>query len=251
MQAMRLVLLIATLAASSAQAALFDDEEARRRVAELKTATEGRFDTQGKALLDLANQLQALREENAKLRGQLETVTYELDLAKKRSQDYYIDLDTRLRKLEPGGLAPAASAPAGAAGAAAPAAPAAEGAAGETQAYEAALSLFKAKKFKDATAALSAFVNNYPDSPLAPNAQYWQGTAWQAQGDCKQAIDAHLVVATRWHESQRAADSMLAIANCQQEMGNGAAARRTLETLVGKYPDAPAAGQARQRLKKK
>jgi len=242
----RLALLIGTLAATQAHAALFDDDEARRRIAELKTTTEARFDTQAKALLDLASQLQRLREENAALRGQLETVTYELDLAKKRSQDYYIDLDTRVRKIEPGGLAPVAGP---AEGAGKPAA--SEGAASEAKAYEAALGLFKANKFKDAATAFSAFVNNYPDSSLAPSAQYWQATAWQAQGDCKQAIDAHLVVAARWQESQRAPDSMLAIASCQQEMGNGAAARRTLETLVAKYPDAPAAGQARQRLKKK
>jgi len=250
MRCARLALLIALFAAGQAQAALFDDEEARKRIAELKTNTEGRFDTQAKALLDLSNQLQALREENARLRGQLETAIYELDLGKKRSQDFYIDLDTRLRKLEPGGLAPSATAPATGA-AAAPAAAPQNASAAETQEYEAALGLFKANKFKDAAAAFSAFVNQYPDSNLAPSAQFWQGNAWHAQGDCKQAIDAHLVVATRWHESSRAPDAMLAIATCQQAMGNGSAARRTLETLVGKYPDAPAATQARQRLKKK
>lgn len=250
MRRTRLALLIALLAAGPTQAALFDDNEARKRIAELKTSTESRFDTQARALLDISNQLQALREENAKLRGQLETAIYELDLGKKRSQDYYIDLDTRLRKLEPGGLAPGAGTPAGSStGTAAPAPQ--NTSAAVTQEYEAALGLFKANKFKDAAAAFSAFVNQHPDSDLAPSAQFWQGNAWHAQGDCKQAIDAHLVVATRWHESSRAPDAMLAIATCQQAMGNGNAARRTLETLVGKYPDAPAATQAQQRLKKK
>lgn len=248
MRITRLALLIATLAAGQAQAGLFDDEEARRRIAELKTATDTRFDTQAKSLVDLANQLQALREENAKLRGQLETTTYELELAKKRQQDFYLDLDTRLRKLEPNPQA--GSTPNPPPGDGAKPAPTAD-AAGETQEYEAALTLFKGSKFKEAAAAFAAFVDKHPDSNLAPNAQFWQGNAWHAQGNCRQAIEAQLVVATRWQESAKAPDAMLAIANCQQEMGNPQAARRTLETLAGKYPDSQAAGQARQRLKKK
>jgi cell division protein FtsB len=43
--------------------------------------------------MELANQIQALRDENARLRGQVETLNYELDAAKKRQQDFYVDLD--------------------------------------------------------------------------------------------------------------------------------------------------------------
>lgn len=249
MRLTRLALLIATLAAGQAQAGLFDDEEARRRITELKTTIDTRIDTQAKSLVDLANQIQALREENAKLRGQLETANYELELTKKRQQDFYLDLDTRLRKLEPNPQASASPAnpPAGESGKPAPSADAGA----ETQEYEAALTLFKGSKFKEAAAAFGAFVEKRPDSTLAPNAQFWLGNAWHAQGNCRQAIEAQLVVATRWQESAKAPDAMLAIANCQQEMGNAAAARRTLETLAGKYPESQAAGQARQRLKKK
>ena len=44
---------------------------------------------------------------------------------------------------------------------------------------------------------------------------------------------------------------LLAVAGCQQEMGNRAGAKRTLESLVSKYPTSPAAESARQKLKKK
>ncbi|HTI45346.1 MAG TPA: tol-pal system protein YbgF [Casimicrobiaceae bacterium] len=100
------------LVVHGAQAALFDDEEARRRIESTNvrltqlqrqiedrvTALEQRM--QGQGLADLANQLQLLQGDIAKLRGQIEVVTYELEQAQKRQRDLYVDLDTRLRKIE-------------------------------------------------------------------------------------------------------------------------------------------------------
>jgi len=94
-------------------------------------------------------------------------------------------------------------------------------------------------------------VQKYPDSSLAPNAQYWLGNAWYAQRDCKRAIEAQSVVTTKYADSPKAPDAWLAMATCQQEMGNANGAKRSLETVVAKYPSTPAADAARDRLKKK
>ena len=242
---LRIALLIAALGASHAQAGMFDDEEARRQLADQKIKNEARFDQQGKAQLELANQIQRQAEENARLRGQIETLNYELETAKKRQQDFYLDLDTRLRKFE-GNSSPALVDPAtGTTG------KAAGDPAKESQEYEAALNQFKAGKYKDAAALFGAFVQKAPDSSLAPNAQYWLGNAWYAQRDCKRAIEAQSIVTTRYAESAKAPDAWLAIATCQQEMGNPTGAKRSLETVLSKYPTAPAAETAQQRLKKK
>lgn len=240
----RLALLLAALGAGQAQAGLFDDEEARRQLADFKIKSEARFDTQAKAQLELSEQIQRQSEEMARLRGQIETLTYELENARKRQQDFYVDLDTRLRKIE---QAAAGTAPANGGEAGKPAAdPAVEGAE-----YEAAINLLKTSKFKDAAAAFAAFVQKYPNSALAPNAQFWLGNAWYAQQDCRKAIEAQSQVASKWPDSQKAPDSLLAIATCQQELGNAAGARRTLESLLAKYPGTTAADTAKQRLKKK
>ena len=250
MRQARIALLIAALGASQAQAGLFDDDEARRQINDHRIKTEARVDQLGKSQLDLANQLQRQSEEIARLRGQVETLTYELETARKRQQDFYLDLDTRLRKFEPqGGGAAAvdgektANSGAGAQGGADPAR--------ENRDYEAALNNFKAGKHKEAAWGFSAFVQKYPDSSLAPNAQFWLGNAWVAQRNCAKAIEAHSVVTTRYADSPKAADSWLAMANCQQEMGNPTAARRSLETVVAKFPNSQAADTARDRLKKK
>ncbi|MGB4225984.1 MAG: tol-pal system protein YbgF [Candidatus Dechloromonas phosphoritropha] len=247
MRLARIALLIAALGTGHAQAGVFDDDEARRQIKDLAIKTEARVDQQGKAQLDLANQLQRQSEEIARLRGQVETLTYELETAKKRQQDFYLDLDTRLRKFEPqAGGGSAAVDPAGAANP-----PAAVDPGRESKEYEAALNQFKAAKYKEAAWAFSAFVKKYPDSTLAPNAQFWLGNAWIAQRNCTKAIEAHSVVTTKHADSPKAPDSWLAMANCQQEMGNPTAARRSLETVVAKYPNSQAADTARDRLKKK
>lgn len=246
MRPVRIALLIAALGAVQAHAGVFDDDEARRQIADLKAKTEARFDQQAKAQLNLADQIQRQGEEMARLRGQIETLTYELETAKKRQQDFYLDLDTRLRKFEAAAPANATVSPENGANSKPGADPGKE-----TQDYEAALNQFKAGKYKEAAAGFGAFVQKYPDSSLAPNAQYWLGNAWYAQRDCKRAIEAQSVVTTRYADSPKAPDAWLAISTCQQEMGNPTGAKRSLETVLAKYPGTPAADTARERLKKK
>jgi tol-pal system protein YbgF len=239
-------LLLAALGMQQARAGLFDDDEARRQINDLTIKTNERLDTTAKAQFDLINQIQALRDESAKLRGQVETLTYELESAKKRQQDFYIDLDGRLRKIE---TPPVAEAKPGE-DAKAPAKPAADPSA-ESHDYEAALNYFKANKLKEAAAAFEAFSKNYPDSALAPSAQYWLGNAHYALRDCKKAIDAQKVVLAKWPGHAKAPDAMINIATCQQELGDTKGAKSTLEAVLIKYPDSTAAATAKQRLKKK
>jgi tol-pal system protein YbgF len=251
MRRLRIALLLITglAATSQIQAGMFDDDEARRRIADLAIKNESRFDQQAKAQLELQALIQRQVDEIARLRGQVETLSYELETAKKRQQDFYLDLDSRLRKFETPSVA--AADPANSAGAA-PAAPLASSAvdpAAESRDYEAALGHFKAARYKEAATAFAAFVQKYPSGALAPNAQYWLGNAWYAQRNCSKAIEAQNVVTTKYADSPKAADAWLAIATCQKEMGNAKAARRSLETVITAFPGSPAAETAKQRLK--
>lgn len=249
MRRLPLVFLIACLGSGSAWA-FFDDKEARRQIADQKVQTEARFDQQARAQLELSALIQRQAEEIARLRGQIETLSWELEQAKKRQQDFYLDLDSRLRRFEP----QVAEQPAAAADPAAGPAAAIGGNANpaqETAAYDTALELFKATKYKEAAAAFAAFVQQYPAGALAPNAQYWLGNAWYAQRNCTKAIEAQSQVISRYPASDKAPDAMLAIATCQQELGNRTGANRTMESLVEKYPASTAADKARERLKKK
>jgi tol-pal system protein YbgF len=237
--------LLALLAAPAAHAGLFDDDEARKQITALREQVTERLeklDAASRSQLDLANQLEGLRADLAKLQGQIEVLTYENDAAQKRQRDFYIDLDSRLRKLE----SPPAAADKPVEAAAAKADPQAE-----THDYEAALNFFKGGKYKEAQAAFEGFLKAYPASTLAPSAQYWLGNTHYAAHDCKKAIEVQSALVAKWADSPKVPDALLSVATCQQELGDGKAARKTLDVVIAQYPSSVAADVARQRLKKK
>ena len=245
-----------------AHAALFDDEEARKRIAATNTRIDqlqkdldervSQIDRQLKsgALVDLANNVEALKSDVARIRGQIEVLTYELEQSQKRQRDLYVDLDARMRKLEaaPGASADATPADAGAAGAGATAAAPVPSTAAEQRAYDAALDQFKRGDFQGAITGFTAFVKTSPKSPLAPSAQYWIGNAHFARKDYKAAIASQRQLLLAWPDSPKIPDALLNVASAQSELGDNAAARRTLEELIGKFPQSDAAAKAKQRL---
>jgi len=232
--------LLLTALSLPARAALFDDDEARARIEQLRVQSNARLDkleAASRSQLELANQLEALKAEMAKLRGQIEVLTYELETAQKRQKDFYIDLDSRLRKLETP-VEPQ------------PATPVIDPALGARD-YEIALNFFKAGKYREALTAFQNFIKTYPSSGYQPSAHYWSGNAHYQLREYARAFEFYNKVYATWPNEQKAPDALLGIANCQQETGDGKGARKTLESIVAKYPDTSAAQIAQQRLKKK
>jgi len=262
------VLFAASLAALPARAALFDDDEARKRIdatnqrlnqiqrtlEERMTALESQLKSQG--LAELLNQLEQIKTEVARLRGQIEVLTYEQEQQQKRQRDLYVDLDSRLRKLEsaasPPAAAPGAPSPSGSLPPAVPpvaaASPAAPAVTAEQRDYDAALDQFKAGKYPAAAAGFAAFAKTYPKSPLAASAQNWLGNAQFAQKDYRGAISSQRQLVAAYPDSAKVPDALLTIASSQFELGDSAASRKTLEDLIKKYPQSEAAAKARQRL---
>src|SRR5574341_999941 len=236
---------------------LFDDNEARRRIEALRQQVEAsRRETEERlakaeasavdrgALLDLANQIERIREDVARMRGQIEVLGNQSETAEARQKQFYLDIDTRLRKLEQVKEQQSAvpDKPPAAARAEAEPSPA------EAKAYQAALDQFKLGNYSLAVAAMQGFLVTYPKSPLAPNAQYWIGMAHSGQRDYKSAIAAQRKLLAAWPDSPKAPDAMLSIASAQETMGDRKAAQKTLEELIAKYPGSSSAASAKQRL---
>jgi len=57
-------------------------------------------DARNPGVVQLMNQVESLQSEISKLRGQLEVLSNGLENAQKRQRDMYLDLDTRLRRIE-------------------------------------------------------------------------------------------------------------------------------------------------------
>jgi len=275
MRAVRIAMVSLALAAAQVHAGIFDDEEARKSIA----ATQARLDGLSKTLdarmttleqqskqlgFDLLRDLEGIKSDIAKIRGQIEVLTYELNEQQKRQRDLYVDLDSRLRKMETAASAGAAPAPATdpnapppttvantatSASPPPPVAPAVVPVSGaEQKAYDAALDQFKRSDYNGAIASFQNFVKAYPRSLLASSAQYWVGNAQFARRDYKSAIASQRTLIQAYPESPKVPDALLAIATAQSEQGDNASARRTLEELMSKYPQSEAAGKAKQRL---
>ena len=58
-----------------------------------------------RGVVQLLNQVEALNGELNRLRGQIEVLANDVNNAQKRQRDMYVDLDTRLRRIEQGGAA--------------------------------------------------------------------------------------------------------------------------------------------------
>lgn len=236
--------LFVSLPPSSAWAGLFDDEEARRQIAAQRAETQQTLDglkehleTLAKNQIDFANQVESLRAELARLTGQVEVLANTVESAHKRQQDFYVDLDARLRKLESAAMA--ATAPA----------PASPDPQAEMRDYETALSHFRESRFKEAQAAFEAFIAKYPQSAMLPNAHYWLGSSLYQQKLYESAAKTFGQVAATWPNDPKAPDALLAQANALVGAKNVGGAVKVLETVVEKYPSSPTATTARERIK--
>ena len=239
------------------QAGLFDDEEARRRIEQIRQENDARVqkvetsaETTSRAQLELNNQLERTRAEVSQLRGQVELLSNDSEQAQKRQKDFYIDLDTRLRKIEAlmAQLAQAQTAPA-----AAQSAPAEAKAdpAQEARDYEAAINTLRGGKHVDAVAAFKQFIKAWPKSAFQPGAHFWAAAALAQARDFDGAKEYYAKVASIWPDDTLAPDALLGQANVEQEAGAAKTSRATLEKLVATYPNSDAAKTAKQRLKKK
>jgi len=255
------------VAAAPAVAGLFDDDEARRRIEGLKSelSQQGR-DNEARiarleemirniGVVELVRQLEQINGELARLRGQIEVLSNENQQIQKRQRDFYLDLDSRLKRLEgapAGGANPpptSEAAPPAAAAAAAPPRPLTrEEQAREMKGYDAASNLFRRNDFSAAIDAFRKFLADYPQSALAPNAEYWIGISYANLKDYRNALATQEQLLARYPQSSKAPDALLAIAAVHAEQGDSGSARNTLEDIIARYPSSEAAGKARSRL---
>jgi tol-pal system protein YbgF len=195
-------------------------------------------------LLSLLKEVEALKAEISQLRGDAEVQTHHLETLEKRQKDLYVDLDSRVSDLSKA----AAAAPAPTITAvAAPTTPSADPV-HESADYEAALNAFKSHNYTNAIKGFRGFLKTYPDSTLAPNAQYWIGYSYYALKDYKTALAQQQKLIAVYPTSPKIPDALLNIASNQMELKDRAGAKKTLEEIITKYGASNAASLAAKRL---
>lgn len=96
--------------------------------------------------------------------------------------------------------------------------------------------------------AFESFLTQYPQSDLADNAQYWIGECHLAQGDNAHALSAFLAVESKWPSGDKVPGSLLKVAHCLQAERKSDEAKRTLESVIKRFPNTEEARLAQERL---
>lgn len=248
----RIVLVIAASSclALASHAGIFEDDDARRAILDLRQkadASQQRFAEDirkanednaqlRRSVLDLANQIEILRADLARLRGQDEQLAREVADMQRRQKDLTQGVEDRLRKFEPGKVTVD-----GKEFVAAPA---------EVREFDAALAVLRKGDFATAQTAFIEFDRRYPSSGYKPSALFWLGNAQYALRSYKEAIVNFKTLLTVAPDHLRSPEAALSIANCQVELKDTKSARKTLEDLVKVYPESEAASVAKERLSK-
>lgn len=242
------VLLISLWSVGSTHAALFEDDEARKAILDLRQRVEvmrgesdqvrrtsaSELNELGKSLLDLQRQIELLKAEIATLRGSNEQIARELSEIQRQQKDQTQAIQARFSKLEPTKvqldgvefLADQA----------------------QTRDFDAALAVFRKGEFANAQSLFSSFVTRYPASGYVVPALFWLGNAQYATRDYKEAMANFRALIAKDPEHVRAPEAVLSVANCQLELKDGKGARKTLTDLLKAYPRSEAAIAAKERL---
>ena len=215
------------LGVSNSAWALFSDDEARKAILDLRK-------TLATTQLDLQNQIEKLKADNAELRGKIEDLEKQGEDINSSQKTYYQDLDTRLGNFEP-----RTATIEGVTGTVEP---------NEKKVYDDALKAFQAGSLKKADEGFTAFVAKFPKSPYLPLALYWSGNSKYANKDYAGAINQLQSLIKKYPNHPRVAAAMITLGNSQLERGNKAAAKKTFGEIVAKYPDTDAAKDAQQLL---
>jgi tol-pal system protein YbgF len=118
----------------------------------------------------------------------------------------------------------------------------------EKRSYDEALAIMRTGDFDKALAAFAAFQRRYPGSGYAEAARFWTANALYGKRDYKEAVAAFRAFVNAAPKHPRAPEALLALANSQAEMKDRSGARKTLDELIKTYPQSEAAQAGKERL---
>lgn len=271
------------LAAASSMA---QAQEGRLSLSERMARLEQQANT-GQQTVDLLNRITELQAEVQSLRGQIEEQSFKIQELEKRNRDQYVDLDSRIARIESGqagtgqplldpaatptapGADPSLSAPSEIVMEAPDVRPPVDAGlqsmpadstdlapaevindpAAERAAYESAFDSLKNGQYAEAARRFQGFLQQYPSGDYSPNAQYWLGESYYVTQNYQIALDAFQRLLSQFPSSNKAPDALLKVGYCHYELKQWTQAESTLNQVVQQYPDTTVARLAQGRLR--
>ena len=274
---MKKYLLVGFVLFSNHVFALFEDEEARKKINEMQDqlnniekSLEFKINQKfSKNLSKYSSELNELHDSISKLIGDVEVLQFELKNSKERHKVIYQELNDRILKLEsaidgknkniPQEIIP---------NEVLDKIPQAENDLKseetieeignlvplvdkniELDEYAEADLLIKATKYKEAFEAFDKFIVTYPNSNLLPKAKYSLGYSQWALKNYNAAIKTYLKITQLHPDSEIIPDVIYGIANCEIQLTRITKAKKTLRNLISKYPQSKIIPKAKRRLK--
>lgn len=114
--------------------------------------------------------------------------------------------------------------------------------------YERLLGLFRDSNLVGAERGFHAFLANYPNSDLAPNARYWLGESQYGQKDYKEAISSYDRVELDYPKSEKVPAALLKKGYAYLALKDKKRASSAFKQVVTLYPKSPEAGKASDKL---
>ena len=111
--------------------------------------------------------------------------------------------------------------------------------------YDEAYSNLLTGNYEAAAQLFMQFLEEFPDDPLAVDAQFWLGESYFARQMYKEATDSFLKSYTDYPTSSKASESLLKMGISLNGMGEQELACSTLAELFNKFPNAPSSVQNR------
>jgi tol-pal system protein YbgF len=208
--------LLLLMSLNAAPALAFSDSEARKAILELRAQLKQVTEQNQQARLQLADQVDMLRNEIISMRGQIEQLHY----ASQASASLNASQNER-QATDPQ----------------------------EQAAYDAAAEQYRSGKYKEAAAGFAAFAQAYPESQLAGEANFYLGSSQYATRDFKGSIKTMQTLVSTQAKDPRAPDALLVAAASQIELNDLKGAKASLEQIIRDYPETSAAETAKSRLK--
>ena len=114
--------------------------------------------------------------------------------------------------------------------------------------YNASKDSFDQGRFEESMEGFKRFLDRFPKSELADNAQYWVGECYMALKKYDRAIAAYEDVKKKYPEGNKVPDAMLKQAMAFLEKGDETSTRILLKRIVSAFPESDQAKVAEQRL---
>ena len=251
---MKKLILLVCLCVTPVHAALFEDTEARKKLQEMQlkeTELEARIVSleaviKSGSLNDMLNQIELMKQDVSKLRGDMETLRHLNATVEQRQKDLYQDLDGRLRKIEEKSVGNNSALPNKVAET--PTTPEVK-APSDQEVFDQANQLLDGMKYKEAFQAFTDFIKQFPGSALLPDAKYGLANAQFSLKNYKASVGTYQKLLDQHPDFAKNPEALLGLANAQIQLALIPEAKKSLKDLIKKYPKSDVIQNAQKRLK--